>query len=127
MSDIRESGEDYLEAVLVLARERSAVRAVDIACYLEVSKASVSKALARLTSLGYVEVAGHDVRLTPEGCSLAENIRKRHEFFRALLIRSGVESAQADAEACRLEHCLSEESFRRLSHLLSPVMNARRA
>ena len=99
---VHESAEDYLKAVLALEREHGYVRAVDVAGRLGVSKASVSKALS------------HDVRLTAEGRAVAERVSERHAFFRALLRAAGVEAVVADEEACRLEHCLCEDSFRKL-------------
>ena len=92
---VHESAEDYLKAVLALEREHGYVRAVDVAGRLGVSKASVS-------------------RLTAEGRAVAERVSERHAFFRALLRAAGVEAVVADEEACRLEHCLCEDSFRKL-------------
>lgn len=112
---VRESGEDYLKAILAIGRERGFVRAVDVAGRLGVSKPSVSKALVGLAREGCVEVVAHEVRLTERGRAMAERMRERHEFFRALLVGCGVNAMVADEEACRLEHCLSDESFRRLA------------
>ena len=106
---VHESAEDYLKAVLALEREHGYVRAVDVAGRLGVSKASVSKALSKLE-----HVVAHDVRLTAEGRAVAERVSERHAFFRALLRAAGVEAVVADEEACRLEHCLCEDSFRKL-------------
>ena len=107
---VHESAEDYLKAVLALEREHGYVRAVDVA----VSKASVSKALSKLERQKLVHVVAHDVRLTAEGRAVAERVSERHAFFRALLRAAGVEAVVADEEACRLEHCLCEDSFRKL-------------
>ena len=109
---LRESGEDYLEAILMLQQERGAVRAIDIAERLGVTKASVSKALTNL------EVVRRDVRLTEEGSSLAHEVLERHVFFRDLLVAAGVEPGLAAEEACHMEHCLSDDSFQKLrAHL----------
>ena len=116
-----ESREDYLEAILVLRERWGFVRAADIAQWLGVSKASVSKAVGTLKRAGLATVVRHDVRLTTEGHSIAQSIRERHLFFRALLMRAGVEEKAASEEACRLEHCLSEESFGKLVVLLRPL------
>lgn len=115
---IRESGEDYLEAILVLRRRRGFCRNVDIAAALGYSKASVSKALAALSSNGLAEVVDRDVRLTPAGERLAEATLRKHRFFESLLVSAGVDPATASLEACRLEHCLSEDSFDRLEEYL---------
>ena len=108
---VHESSEDYLKAVLALEREHGYVRAVDVAGRLGVSKASVSKALSKLERQKLVHVVAHAVRLTAEGRAVAERVSERHAFFRALL---RVEAVVADEEACRLEHCLCEDSFRKL-------------
>ena len=115
---LRESGEDYLEAILVLQQERGAVRAIDIAEHLGVTKASVSKALSTLEGKGFIEVVKRDVRLTEAGAQVAHEILERHVFFRDLLIAAGVEPELAAEEACHMEHCLSSDSFAKLrAHL----------
>lgn len=111
---LRESGEDYLEAILVLQQERGAVRAIDIAEHLGVTKASVSKAMSTLEGKGFIEVVKRDVRLTETGTQVAHEILERHVFFRDLLIAAGVEPELAAEEACHMEHCLSEDSFQKL-------------
>lgn len=74
----------------------------------------MSKALSKLERQKLVHVVAHDVRLTAEGRAVAERVSERHAFFRALLRAAGVEAVVADEEACRLEHCLCEDSFRKL-------------
>ena len=115
---LTESSEDYLEAILVIRRLRGSCRNVDIAERLGVSKASVTKALGNLTRRGLAEVVGRDVRLTEEGGRLAEATLDKHRFFERLLAESGVDAKTASAEACRMEHCLSEGSFRKLADRL---------
>ena len=115
---IHESGEDYLEAILVIKKRSGFVRAVDIAEELGVSKASVSKALGNLTREGCVEVVEHDVRLTEAGLEIAAAILERHEYFSELLVAAGVEPQTASEEACRIEHCLSQDSFEKLVDFL---------
>ena len=111
---IRESCEDYLEAILVIRAERGFCRNVDVAEFLGVTKPSVTKALANLTCEGLVSVVGYDVRLTSEGRRLAEETFAKHRFFEGMLLDAGV-----DAEvACRMEHCISGDSFRRLADCL---------
>ena len=113
-----ESQEDYLEAILVIRRQRGSCRNVDIAGRLGVSKPSVTKALGNLAHRGLAEVVDRDVRLTSEGRRLAEATLDKHRFFESLLVESGVDARTASAEACRMEHCLSEDSFRKLSERL---------
>lgn len=112
------SSEDYLEAILVIRRLRGSCRNVDIAERLGFSKASVTKALGNLARRGLAEVVGRDVRLTEEGGRLAEATLDKHRFFERLLVESGVDAETASAEACRMEHCLSEDSYRRFAAYL---------
>ena len=125
-----ESSEDYLEAILVIRSERGACRNVDIAERLGVSKPSVTKALGNLARRGLAEVVDRDVRLTDAGKLLAKETLSKHRFFERLLKESGVDAETASKEACRMEHCLSEESFRKLADHLAggrmPVFGARR-
>ena len=86
-----ESSEDYLEAILVIRAERGFCRNVDIAERLGVTRPSVTKALAGLSSRSLVRGAGRDVRLTPEGRRLAGATLEKHEFFRRLLCDAGVD------------------------------------
>lgn len=116
---LHESGEDYLEAILMLSKVHEKVRSVDIAELLGVSKASVSKAMTNLEDRGYVEMGKRDVRLTEKGLAVAEQMLERHEFFHDLLVAAGVDSDVAEAEGCHMEHCLSEDSFEKLKAMLN--------
>ena len=115
-----DSQEDYLEAILVIRRLRGSCRNVDIAERLGRSKPSVTKALSNLAAAGLVRMSGHDVLLTEGGERAASATLERHRFFERLLVESGVDAHIASAEACRMEHCLSEDSFRKLSERLAP-------
>lgn len=117
---IKESGEDYLETILIIRNRKGFVRAVDIAEERGVSKPSVSRALSILTENGYVNVAPDgEVKLTAQGLDRAENIFDRHRlithFFTDVLHVSG---ATAEADACRVEHALSTETFEKLKEYL---------
>lgn len=79
---LRESGEDYLESIYVLSERQGIVRSIDVAEYLGVTKASVSKAMATLESNGYVEMGKRDVHLTERGLEVARQMWERHCFFR---------------------------------------------
>lgn len=114
----RESSENYLRAVLEIRSSRGRCRNVDVARLLGFSKASVSKALAKLSAAGLVEVVDHDVGLTPEGRAIAEATSARRRFFEKLLRDAGVDADEASMEACRIEHCLSASSFEKLSSYL---------
>ena len=104
---LRESGEDYLESIYVLSERQGIVRSIDVAEYLGVTKASVSKAMATLENSGYVEMGKRDVHLTERGLEVARQMWERHCFFVGLL------------EGCHMEHCLSEESFEKLRAMLN--------
>jgi Mn-dependent DtxR family transcriptional regulator len=110
-----ESGEDYLEAILRLSRTGSSVRSVDVAADLGVSKPSVSVAMKHLREGGLVVTeADGSLKLTPEGLAIAERVWERHSVLTALLTRLGVSAEVARADACKLEHDLSEESFEKI-------------
>ena len=109
------SGEDYLEAVLVLQKQKGMVRSVDIARHMDVSKPSVCHAVATLKNGGFLTMDdGFFLHLTNIGREVAEQIYEKHRFFTERLIAAGVDSEIAEADACRIEHVISEESFRRL-------------
>ena len=83
--------------------------------FLGVTKPSVTKALANLTCEGLVSVVGYDVKLTSGGRRLAEETLAKHRFFEGMLLDAGVDAEVASEEACRMEHCISGDSFRRLA------------
>lgn len=107
-----ESIEDYLETILILNRQLANVRSIDIANELNYSKPSVSVAMKNLRQKGYITVSEEGfIRLTEEGRTLAETIYERHSVLSQWLIRLGVNPETAIADACRMEHDLSAESF----------------
>lgn len=109
------SGEDYLEAILVLQRKKGMVRSVDVARHMDVSKPSVCHAVATLKDGGFLTVDGDFfLHLTDVGRETAEQIYEKHQFFTIQLIAAGVDPKIAKADACRIEHVISEESFQRL-------------
>ena len=109
------SGEDYLEAVLVLQKQKGMVRSVDIARHMDVSKPSVCHAVATLKDGGFLTMDdGFFLHLTNIGREVAEQIYEKHRFFTERLIAAGVDPETAEADACRIEHVISEESFLRL-------------
>ena len=109
------SGEDYLEAILVLQRQKGMVRSVDVARHLEVTKPSVCNAVATLREGGFLTMdSDYFLHLTYVGREVAEQIYEKHRFFTDRLIAAGVDPETAERDACRIEHVISEESFRRL-------------
>ena len=109
------SGEDYLEAVLVIQKKKGMVRSVDVSRHMEVSKPSVCHAVATLRNSGFLTMdKDHFLHLTDVGREVAEKIYERHCFFTEQLIAAGVDPKTAEADACRIEHIISDESFDRL-------------
>ena len=112
---VRESGEMYLEAILVLAKKSGYVRSIDVSEYLGYSKPSVSRAMGILREGGYILMEKDGaITLTDSGKKLAETIYERHTVLSELLIRLGVDEKTATDDACRIEHVISDESFQAL-------------
>ena len=119
---MQKSGEDYLEAILVLEikHETEKVRSTDIARHLGVSKPSVSRAMSVLKADGYVDMQTYgEVSLTAKGRAVAEEVYDRHRmltrFFRDIL---GVEKSVAEHDACLIEHDISPESMQKLTEFI---------
>lgn len=109
---MQESGEMYLESILVLSRKDEPVRSMDVAKYLGVSKPSVSRAMAILKNGNYVEIdsLGH-ITLADAGRRIAEKIYERHVVLTEFFERLGVDKQTAEEDACRIEHVISDEAF----------------
>ena len=109
---IQESGEMYLESILVLSKEHSHVRAIDISEYMSFSKPSVSRALGLLKNDGFVVSDEHGyLSLTEKGREIAEKIYERHTELTNFLTLIGVDRETASKDACKIEHVISDESF----------------
>ena len=109
---IQESGEMYLESIYVLSQRSSQVRSVDVGEYLGYSKPSVSRAVGLLKSGGYLLMDQDGfLTLTESGLQIAKKIYERHTIVSQLLIRLGVSPETAAADACKIEHAISDESF----------------
>ena len=112
---IHESGENYLEAILMLKMEKGAVRSIDVAHQLEVSKPSVSRAMGLLRENGYITVDGEGwIELTPAGQEIAERIYERHHLLTQWLTQLGVPPEIAAEDACRIEHDISAVTFAKM-------------
>ena len=110
--ELHESAEDYLEAILKIKDKKGAVRSIDIAAELGFSKPSVSVAMKKLREAGYVTFdADGGVELTPQGHMAAARVYERHKCLTAFLMSLGVSEENARADACKIEHDLSAESF----------------
>ena len=117
--ELRATGEDYLEAVLILDRQKGDVRCVDLATFLERSKPTITNMVTRLCESGFlVREDNKSISLTTKGKEVAEKIYERHRFFTKRLIAAGVDPKTAERDACRLEHAISEESFQKLKDAL---------
>lgn len=109
---LQESGEMYLEAILVLSQRGKPVRSIDVSEYLGYTKPSVSRAMSLLRSSGYVEMDRNNyLTLTEEGSEVAERIYERHRVLAKLFMDLGVSSETAVEDACRIEHVISDETF----------------
>ena len=115
MPKIQESAENYLETILVLKERNGNVRSVDIAAEMGFSKPSVSVAMKNLREQDCITM-GEDglISLTDKGQKIAESVYERHTLFTQWLVSLGVDPAIAAQDACRIEHVISDESFRRL-------------
>ena len=120
---IRKSAEDYLEAILMLSKQGSAVRSIDIATMLGVSKPSVSHAMKLLREDGYIAMDRYGtVTLLDKGAEIANHIYERHRVLSSLLECLGVNPEVAREDACKLEHDLSDESFSKIKEHFHKVM-----
>lgn len=116
MSKLRQSGEDYLETILILSK-RGGVRSIDIANEMNLSKPSVSRAVGILKNGGFIKVDKDGyITFTDEGKKTAERIYERHTVLTDWLMGIGVDEKTAAEDACRLEHNFSSESFEKLKN-----------
>lgn len=115
---IQESGEMYLETILVLSRKMNAVRSIDVVEYMGFSKPSVSRAVGILKNGGYINVDSDGyLTLTDSGLEIAEKIYARHTMLTGFLTKLGVDSETATDDACKLEHHLSDASYEAIKKL----------
>ena len=119
MYNKKESIEDYLEKVLMLKEKQEIVRAIDLATFMNFSKASVSVALKKLKSYGYVHVDENtgSITLTKEGEAIAISTYERHKVIAGSLMRMGVSEKTAYEDACAMEHIISDETFEKLKEI----------
>ncbi len=119
---IQESGEMYLETILVLSKRNQYVRSIDVGEYMGYSKPSVSRAIGLLKKGGYViaDSEGH-LSLTDEGRELAEKIYSRHNILTRFLTALGVSEETASEDACKMEHVMSDESMEAIEKFISKI------
>ena len=119
MSRILESGEMYLENILVLRTQLEHVRAIDVVKSTGYSKPSISRALGLLREDGMIEVDAHGyITLTPEGEARAQNVYLRHKALTAFFMSIGIDEETASADACKIEHVISEQAMVKIREYL---------
>ncbi|MDR2525393.1 MAG: metal-dependent transcriptional regulator [Oscillospiraceae bacterium] len=110
--EIRASAEDYLETILLLSRKAGSVRSIDIVGEMGFSKPSVSIAMKKLRENGMIQMdADSEIHLTEQGVAAATRVMDRHETIYDWLRGNGVSETAAAADACRMEHIISEETY----------------
>ena len=120
---IQESAENYLETILILKKRNGFVRSVDIANELEYSKPSVSVAMKKLRENGYISMdADGFITLNESGLEVASRVYGRHKTLSKLFVLLGVTPEVASEDACKVEHDLSEETFRCIQQYLEKMM-----
>ena len=117
--NIHESAEDYLEAILIINKQKGFVRSIDVADYLSFSKASVSVAMKSFRENGYVNTdSGGKLTLTDKGKKIAVRIYERHRIIAKALMALGVDEGVAYKDSCKIEHDISDISFEKLKQHL---------
>ena len=102
--EIQKSSEDYLETMLMMQKKHGYIRSIDVAEHLGVTKPSVSYATKRLRESGYIT-------LEPKGLAIAQEMLDRHHTLTNFLVRLGVDQETAEADACKIEHDISPQTF----------------
>jgi len=116
---IQASAEDYLESILVLTQKNGHVRSVDIAQHMGFSKPTISIIMKQFKENGYIEIdQDRNIKLTQKGESIAKRTYERHMLFAKFLMDIGVDEKTAYADACKIEHNISEVSFERFKEFL---------
>ncbi len=115
---LQRAGEDYLEAMLFMKEKHGYIRSVDIADYLGVTKPSVTYSTKRLRENGYITMDKEGlITLTETGMAVAMKMGQRHKTLMGFLVSLGVDPEVAEADACKIEHDVSEETFRAICRL----------
>ena len=121
---LQESGQMYLETIYVLSKEKTSVHSIDVSEHMGYSKPSVSRAIGILKTGGYVEMAEDgSLTLTESGRTIAEKIFERHTVLSKLLTKMGVSEETATADACKMEHAISDESFEAIKRYMADLLN----
>ncbi len=117
-----ESGEMYLETIYVLSKKQQVVRSIDVVNHTGYSKPSVSRAVNLLKDNGYISIDtdGH-ITLTESGLEVSNRIYERHTVLTRLLCIMGVDSETASADACKMEHVISDETFEKMKAFIDTM------
>lgn len=119
-----ESGQMYLETILVLSKKTGAVRSIDVSEYMNYSKPSVSRAMGLLKNGGLINIDNKGfITLTEEGKNYAQKIYERHNVLTKMLLHLGVDSETALNDACKIEHVISDNTFNALKEYISKIEN----
>ena len=113
-----QSGEDYLECILMLSRQQDIIHRIDVAKRMDVSQAAVNKAVKILVDKGYIYEDGKHLYLSEQGKQYAETVYEKHCIIRDYLSACGVSPATAEEDACRMEHLISEETLSMMRNTL---------
>ena len=115
-----ESGEMYLETILLLTQQKGSVRSIDVCDYMGYSKPSVSRAVGILRRGGYLNMDPHGaLTLTESGYEIAAKILERHRILTKVLVRLGVSEETASEDACKIEHHVSDETIEAIRKYIS--------
>ena len=119
---LQESGEMYLETILLLSKKLAVVRSIDVSEQMGYSKPSVSRAVGLLKDGGYLEVgADGALKLTKKGYETASKVYSRHTALKAFLEEIGVSPDTAEADACKIEHVISDETYLRVQEYIKKL------
>ncbi|MGN1444396.1 MAG: metal-dependent transcriptional regulator [Acutalibacteraceae bacterium] len=119
---LQESGEMYLETILILSKHSQSVRSIDVGEYMGYSKPSVSRAVGLLKNAGYIIVEKDgSLILTESGRRIAENIYEKHTTLTTFLKTLGVDEKTASDDACKIEHVISDTSFEAIKKLADKI------
>lgn len=121
---IRQSAEDYFETIYILKQRNGSVRSIDIATEMNFSKPTVSVAMKKFRENGFITVdANGMIELTEDGLKIAKKTYDKHTTITKGLILLGVNEETAAQDACRMEHCISDESFVAIKKLVTEKSN----
>jgi Mn-dependent DtxR family transcriptional regulator len=126
--ELHRAGEDYLKAILILQKKDGAVRSLDVAEMLNVSKPSVCRAIKLLREGGFLTMnEDKRIRLTDAGTEAAEQVFEKHCVLKECLVSMGVDPETAEKDACRMEHSISRMTFEKMKHFVGKEIESEAA